>query len=191
MCTYVSDMDRNGMLHYIGTNQGRSLWSNPSIKGQVTVMASSCAHGEVHELVGRTIANFRTRDEEGSWIVVDLGEHRRARISHYTIMSRQFKSHYLKNWLVEVSVNGSEWDALSTHCEEDSLAGGLGKLHTWEVGVQASAADVTSAADADRVQSLPGEYVRFVRIRQVGTNSSGSHNLMLSCIELYGLLCTF
>eukprot|EP00656_Telonema_subtile_P031483 TRINITY_DN3444_c0_g1_i1.p1 TRINITY_DN3444_c0_g1~~TRINITY_DN3444_c0_g1_i1.p1 ORF type:complete len:303 (-),score=48.37 TRINITY_DN3444_c0_g1_i1:244-1152(-) len=191
MCSFVSDMDRNGMLHYIGTNQGRALWNNPSINGQVTVMASSCAHGEVHDLVGRTIANFRTRDEQGSWIIIDLGERRRARVSHYTIMSRQFKSHYLKHWVLEASVQGAEWVALSTHCDEDSLAGGLGKFHTWEIGVQANLADVTSAADADSVDDLPSEFVRFLRLRQLGSNSSGSHNLMLSCVEIYGLLCTF
>ena len=51
MCTYVSDMDRNGMLHYVGTNHGRSLWSNPSSKGYMTVLASSCAHGETQDIV--------------------------------------------------------------------------------------------------------------------------------------------
>ena len=97
------------------------------------------------------IANFRTRDEDGSWVIVDLGERRRARISHYTIMSRQFKSHYLRHWILETSVDGAAWTPLSTHSDEDTLAGGLGKLHTWEIGSQANASDMTSAADAETV----------------------------------------
>ena len=73
-------------------------------------------------------------------------------MSHYTIMSRQFKSHYLRDWLLEGSVSGADWQSLCTHSDDDSLAGGLGKTHTWEIGDMNDAADMNSAADAETVR---------------------------------------
>jgi len=187
ICNYVSDFDRNGILYYVGSNFGNSVWSNPSAKGRVCVLASSCGHGEPHDLVGRTIANFRTKDEEGAWSIVDFGEKRRAHVTHYTLMARQFKSHYPRAWVLEGSVDGSKWLPMSTHEEDDALAGGGGTTKTW-ILPNTDSADATGAMRAAGVNQLPESFVRFVRLRQTGPNSSGSFNLMLSCMEFYGLL---
>jgi len=190
ICNYVSDFDRNGILYYVGSNYGNSVWTNPSAKGRVCVLASSCGHGEPHDLVGRTVANFRTKDEEGAWVIVDFGERRRAQLTHYSLMARQFKSHYPRGWVLEGSVDGSQWIGMIAHEEEDAMAGGGGTTFTWRLADTMDANDATSAMQAASCADLPAKFVRFVRVRQTAPNSSGSYNLMLSCMEFYGLLYT-
>ena len=50
---YDHDLDENGLLYYIGTNNLTRIWQNPHASGKLRAFASSIGSGSVEDIVGR------------------------------------------------------------------------------------------------------------------------------------------
>jgi len=187
---YQYDFDDNGALYYLGSHGKRKVWQNPHIIGEVQGFASSVGFGKLEDLLGRTATNLRSCNEENSFFGVDLGQGRTVLPTCYTLRNRNSSSHVLMNWQLEASNDKSRWMVLDRrvhltgdpdqdlHMEADRAAlKKKGSTSTWGVDNE-----VFKKLDAN----TGANGFRYFRIVQVGRNSSGSDNLTLSGLELYG-----
>jgi len=102
-------------------------------------------------------------------MAVDLKRHLAP--SHYCLRSGMYDGiHKLRNWRVEGSKDGASWTCLREHVNDSSLADTPFSVAAWPIDNAAAA------------------HFRHFRIRQTGLNSSGSHHLMCTGIEVYGRL---
>eukprot|EP00743_Colponemidia_sp_Colp-15_P011212 GILK01012475.1.p1 GENE.GILK01012475.1~~GILK01012475.1.p1 ORF type:complete len:714 (+),score=102.50 GILK01012475.1:44-2143(+) len=177
---YRHDFDENGVFFYLGTSgRTQGQWHNPHELGQVVVHASSLGAGQLDDFVGRDVTNCRTRNEPGSWFAVDLGEGRLLQPSRYTLRNRFAGSHVLVSWELHGSADGHHWVTIDRH-ERDSTLRMPGTSATWDVQMEPPIADAIFPNDDHETA------FRFFRLLQIGKNSSGSDNLVISGCELYG-----
>lgn len=172
---YSHDFDENGLLYFIGCN-GRtcSEWVNPAQYGLVVVTSSdgrNLPYGRVEDILSRdrSALNCHTNDDKRSWFSIDLGVF--IVPTSYTLRhARGYGRSALRNWLYQMSKDGSIWTTLYTHCDDNSL-NDPGNTSTWTLQVP-----------SDETQGW-----RYVRIQQNGKNASGqTHYLSLSGFEIYG-----
>jgi len=194
--TYGSDFDENGAFYYLGTYGGQSQWQNPHEIGQVQAFFSSLGKGAVADLVGRDCVNCRTLNEPNSFMGVDLGVNRYLIPTCYTIRNRNSNHHVLLNWIFEASVDMKEWYCLDTrvHFTEDPAFNNM--LETTREDLKQKGYMSTWGIDENQIEkvkkSIEGGNERFFgfryfRITQTSKNSSGSYNLALSGLEVYGV----
>lgn len=188
---YSFDFDENGVFYYLGTEGGRKIWQNPHTISQIQAFASSIGFGSVHDLVGRKCVNLRTLNEPFSFFGVDLGEGRKLLPTCYTIMNRNSSTHVLMNWHFEGSNDKLNWTILDRRVYlPDQLDSGSGQQdylddEIVEALCQKQATN-TWGVDQNIYNDIDDEGFRFFRIIQISPNSSGSDNLALSCLEIYG-----
>lgn len=168
---YQRDFDANGILYYIGTNNGRGPWKNPGESGAVSVTASSLATNPpslpAHHAVGLDVIRCCTLPKPDQWFIFDL-RGRRVRPTHYSL--RHYSSwdiEALRNWRFEGSVDGESWELIREHVNDSALAR-RGDAHTWAVTCETA-------------------YTQF-RILQTGANSNDHYYLCISGFEIYGAL---
>jgi|TARA_B110001450_G_C17361147_1_gene375583 hypothetical protein len=148
--------------------------------------SSSIGSGRPEDLVGRQVVNCRTGNEPFSYFGVDLGEQRQLLPTCYSIRNRNSPTHVLLNWHFEGSNDKVNWTVLDRRLylsgnpaddaafeEEKKLLCQKGAVSTWGV-------------DTDIYREIGFDGFRYFRVIQVGKNSSGSDNLALSGLELYG-----
>ncbi len=89
------------------------------------------------------------------------------------------------NWQFEGSLDKENWDVLDrrVYLTDDPVANA--EMETIRTALKKKGATSTWAIDSERIKTVKGGY-RFFRILQIGKNSSGSDNLSLSGIEIYG-----
>ena len=75
---------------------------------------------------------------------------------------------HLLSWVIEVSEDGSEWEAIDERKAQELNGQYVVKTY-----------DYTEQSD---------HFVRFVRLKQTGRNSGNTTNLRLSQIEFFGKL---
>jgi BTB/POZ domain/BTB And C-terminal Kelch len=177
---YKYDFDDNGLLYYLGTQGKATKWQNPHKLNEVRVFCSSAEFGKIEDFVGRSGNSLRTANEEGSYIGIDIGLDRLFSPDCYTLRASNNISHVCLNWVLEASVNRAKWKVIdkrvhytgnyeydsSVETERNALIKRSG-TSTWAVG--------------EKSQGF-----RYFRIRMINKNLSGSFNLALSCIEMYG-----
>ena len=147
---------------------------------------SSVGSGRAEDCVGRSVVNCRTGNEPFSYFGVDLGEGRQLLPTCYSIRNRDYTTHVLLNWHFEGSNDRVNWTVLDRRLymtgnpaedvnfdEEKKMLCQKGATSTWGV-------------DTDIYREIGFDGFRYFRIIQVGKNSSGSDNLALSGLELYG-----
>lgn len=188
---YQYDFDDNGAFFFLGSLGKTRPWENPHLINQIKVFASSVGAGRLEDLVGRSVTMLRTDDEPNSYFGVDLGPGRLFLPNAYTIRNRNSTSHVMLNWQFEASVDRSVWKVLDRRMhftkdpeidipmeKEREALKQKGATSTWGV-----------SQDMWRVKEggeEPG--FRYFRVVQVDKNSSGSFNLGLSGLEMYGLI---
>lgn len=167
------DFDENGILYFIGTNGKTTEWVNPAQYGLVTVTSSEgkqLPYGKLEDILSRdSISNCHTKDNKKAWFAVDLGLF--IVPTAYTMRhARGYGRSALRNWMFQMSKDGTNWVTLLTHNDDKSLAE-PGSTCTWKVD-----------CSADETQGY-----RHIRIQQNGRNASGqTHYLSLSGLEIYG-----
>lgn len=175
---YHSDFDQNGTLYFLATSGRRQAWRNPAGSSQVTVLKSGVGFGNADDLLGKTAVNLRTANIELSYFGVDLtngadGVDRGLVLSGYCLRNRASSSHSLITWVLQATNNDpqdeSAWVTLDNQTNCPVLKGKPG---------------VTGFFPVDSSGGPVG--YRAFRVLQTGKNSSGSFNLGLSGIELYG-----
>ena len=154
----------NGIVQHLRDECG----GNPHEKGVISITASGNTRNQCHRLVDYGWNDFwYTNDQPNSWVQFDF-KSRRVCLSHYSLKSDGNSHHHLLSWALEVSDDGSTWEAVDERNTQDLNGNYIVK--TYECSKR-----------SDR-------FVRFVRLRQTGKNSNNGDNLLLSEIEFFGNL---
>ena len=194
--SYKYDFDDNGAFYYLGSYGKQGPWANPHENGQVQAFFSSLGKGIVADVVGRECVNCRTLNEPNSFMGVDLGVNRYLIPTCYSIRNRNSNHHVLLNWTLEASTDLKEWYRIDkrVHFTEDSSFNESvaqtreelkmkGFTSTW--GVDENQIDKIKKSLDSHDRRFIG--FRYFKITQINKNSSGSFNLALSGLELYGV----
>ena len=114
---------------------------------------------------------FCSEDEPDSFLCYDFRPERRVAPTSYSIQSsgQQTGCHHPKSWVFEVSNDAVSWKVIDTRNNVDDLN---------DFRVTRNFA----------ITSPDHESYRFVRLRQTGTTWRGTNNLVLSALELFGML---
>ena len=155
----------NGIVQHLRGECG----GNPHEKGVISITASSNNHRhQCHQLVDYGWNSYwGTNSAPNSWVQFDF-KSRRVCLSHYSLKSDGNSSHHLLSWVLEVSDDGSTWEAVDERNTQD--LNGAYVVKTYECSKRSN------------------RFVRFVRLRQTGKNSYNYDHLMLSEIEFFGKL---
>ena len=169
---YQSDFDSNGCMTYLGTQGRRVPWINPAESGQVSARASEIAVSPpsmaASAICGREVVRCCTVGKQDMWFMVDLKD-KLLMPTHYSLRHYStYDTEALRNWKLEGSVNGVQWDLLRMHVNDKALTL-KGATATWPL------------------QST-GRAYRMFRITQTGHNSNSNYYMCCSGMELYGLL---
>ena len=161
-----------GIIYHLTKESGGNVCDNGTFK-----VTSSSEYGDLYKpKYAVEFDNFKKLDnhyffnsqhnDKNSWLKYDFVK-RKVSPTGYSIRTRGcYDTHHPRNWVIEGSNNDSDWTILDTIQNETSLTG-LG---------------VTCYFD---IKKRNGSY-RFLRITQTGTNSSGTHGLLLSALEFFG-----
>jgi len=166
------DFDTNGFLYWLGTEKGTKPYHNPA-SSVISVTRSSVgdysesSSGYPEMAAGRDAQQCYTHNSMNSWFCFNC-EPYKIRPNCYTLRHWSKESYAVRQWVLEGSVNGVEWEELVVHCNDAKLEK-VGSTASWGVP------DV-------------GKFFSWFRVRQTGLNSAGNHYLMLSGFELYGVL---
>jgi hypothetical protein len=162
-----------GIIHYLNGRYG----GNVHERGVVHVTASSeCARiaPDGHDRSSKNVVDFEShtdycsQDSPNQWICLQFNLHH-VTITHYSIRSfghATFQAHP-KSWVLEGSNDGKNWIELDRRTNDAQLNGQL-----MVVGY-----DVTNSA-----------LCCFIRLRQIDKNHDGTDFLVLSALELFGLI---
>jgi len=167
----VGDFDEGGALYWLGTSGKTHMWRNPMSLGHVLALASGVGFGKLEDAVGRKVVNLRSNNAEGSYFGVDLLGERRLILQGYCLRNRDSTSHALTSWACQGSEDGSTWVTIDEQRNQSSL--------------RRASATAYFQVRSDTFFEASRPY-RCFRILQLGPNSSGSNNLVLSGLELYG-----
>jgi hypothetical protein len=92
----------------------------------------------------------------------------RLQVNHYSLRSRNdYDHHHPQTWTVEGSMDGSGWFELDCQMNRSELLG-LNKSATFSTSVK--------------------QFVRMIRLRQTGKESSGYDCLTVSAFEVFGTI---
>lgn len=173
----VIEFDQNkpnsncGIINFLTNKSGGNVCENKTV-----IVTSSSLDNEVFDVKYAVDVQckydsyFCSCDIGDSWLKYDFVK-RKVFPTHYTIKSRpEFDFDHPMNWVIEGSNTDidSDWAILDLRKNIQSLVG-LNKICSFEI------------------KSNKKDY-RFLRIRQIGPNSSGSNFLVFSTLEYYGIL---
>eukprot|EP01006_Ploeotia_vitrea_P021131 TRINITY_DN53479_c0_g2_i1.p1 TRINITY_DN53479_c0_g2~~TRINITY_DN53479_c0_g2_i1.p1 ORF type:complete len:490 (+),score=28.64 TRINITY_DN53479_c0_g2_i1:98-1471(+) len=167
-CIYESDLDTNGFFYWLNTSVLRSPGKQLKPSEHLEVSASQVRYGRVMSVVDRNFDNGFTRDLKNSWICIKL-KHYAIQPTHYTYCTSKAEFEWaLRNWELQASTDGENWDAISTHKDDLSLSNKQPSACTWRVHCKQP-------------------YTSF-RIFQTGPNAGFNNRLVFGNIELYGMV---
>lgn len=174
---YVSDFDENGVLYWIGTNNGKEPHRNPSESGRVTLTIShEKMHSEsmsMHSIISRKPTNaLYWGGTAPIWFCVDLGSDRHLMVDAYTLRhGYQHANSFLQNWCFQGSHDGEDWATLHEGGDPPFFKGFDSRTFKISDGI---------------------EHFRYFRVLQKGNYSMGAGKqggnpfMCLAGFELYG-----
>jgi len=121
--TFDHSFDQNGVLYWLGTNQGTERYVNPHLRGEVVADCSDLWGGRSTAALARIVQNqpsFQsktvTSGRANSWFAVDLGQGRAMVVDHYCIRHGfGDPGAAIRNWRLEGSHDGLGWVVLRRH----------------------------------------------------------------------------
>lgn len=166
--------DENGLLYAIGTKSYTRKYRNPHESGEVvSLFSSNFGYGGAEQFVQHTHAGpvySGTKQEDGAWMALDLGEPRRFCPNYYCLRSdRHSGAHKLRNWELQGSVDGIKWCTIKQHVADESLGEKPMSVASWNI-------------------DAAGIFLRHFRIQSTGVQSSNVKSIVCTGIELYGEL---
>ena len=164
---FEDSADTRGILYWLGTNGGTTEWCNPGERELVTVSRSSYGHGKAMDVADRKASWCSTSNKPNQWWKIDFGDKTAVNVAAYSLRHGWSGSAgALRNWSLEGSNDNKRWGTLIQH-RNDATLNGKYAFATWKV----------DAGEA---------YYRYLRVRQTGKNSAGTHALRLCGMEVYG-----
>eukprot|EP00947_MAST-08B_sp_MAST-8B-sp1_P005190 g5190.t1 len=157
-----------GIIHWIGTNEGTEPWSNPAEVGQMVVTRSSDYKwgGKASDAVGDRGRRCCTEDLRGQFYCFDLMEYEACPNRYGLRHGHDQPRDSLRHWRLDASNDGVKWRCLREHSDEMALHGAYASA-SWNLHPQAG-------------------FFRFFRVVQTGPCSNGCDNMFLSGFELWG-----
>ena len=141
---------------------------NPHDKGLISITASSHDRNQCHQVVDYGWSDWwESKNSANSFVQFDF-KSKRVCLSHYSLKSDGDGGYHLLSWVLEVSNDGSTWEAVDERNTQD--LNGKYIVKTYECSKRSDS------------------FARYVRLRQTGKNSSSSDRLELSEIEFFGKL---
>jgi hypothetical protein len=183
----MADFDENGVMYFLATMGRKASWKNPMGLSQVEVIKSEVGFGRSEDFVGRTVVNLRTGNNNGSFFGIDLLKDRLFVVEGYCLRGRNATSHALLNWKLQgrrVDDSGGFSSGAGEWVDIDEQTGVTVFRQT--AGATAYFTCNLPLNTANDENGLPKNSFRQFRVLQVGKNSSGTFNLGLSGIEIYG-----
>jgi len=167
---YQSDLDKNGIVYYIGTSGGSQYWKNPGLTGLIRVYASSLMHDSAPAtaVLGKEAVRCVTKPEKNSWFVIDFARKMICPTAYTLRHYSTWDTEALRTWQFSASVDGLKWDIIKKHRNDTSL-NMKGAAYTW------------------RIDNCQEYYCKF-KILQTDFNSNRHYYLALSGFEIYGTL---
>eukprot|EP01083_Nonionella_stella_P076028 206979_1 len=169
---YESDFDTNGIIYFLGSDNGKNEWQNPAGKGVIKIESTALADDSEpkNHFIGREAVRCLTiGKEKNEWFSVDF---KRVKIkpTHYTL--RQYVSYDsagLRTWEFQGRKNErTEWITIKNHINDKSLAH-KGASHTWKL-------------------DECNEFYSVFRIQMTGKNGNSNWGICCSGFEIYGHL---
>ena len=182
--SYQSDMDKEGLLYFLGTRGHSQPYTNPALIDlvRVTCIGTMKDSVPIQAVTGRELVRCVTLADKEAWIQLELvGVWLRP--SHY--MLRHYSSwdtECVRSWKLRASIDGRHWIDLMEHNNDESI-NGIGAAHTWPIPLEG----VPSIA---AVSPLLQHCYRYFQLRLTGPNSNNHVYLACSGIELYGAMWT-
>jgi len=167
-----------GILEWIGSREGTSVWENPFSVGLVDIKSSTPDnYRELNrdegysEFVKNNVIgkSFGSTNDPNQWIYVDLKNYLVIPSSYRLCNTRIGKDCHPRNWTLDASKNGQSWKVLSEH-KGDGTLNDKCKIGTWNI-------------DDDSKEKY-----RYFRIRQFGYSSGTYNHLSCCCFEIYGIV---
>ena len=163
-------MDTNGILYAIGSQGDLRPWQNPAKLKLVLMTRSTDMFGHANMMAGREPVHSSSLEQARQWVMIDFGPLRKVVPSQYTLMGNgESNEDQIRSWWLQASKDGKVWRLLSEHEKDESIKM-KGGTATWPC------------------QNMNKDWYRFFRIIQTDRNASHHHTLVLSAIEIYGLL---
>jgi hypothetical protein len=166
-CVFESSAPLSGIISYLTTKHG----GNVSDRNVVTITASSTYGGFAKNAADLSADScWYSNNEDNSWLRYDFKD-MRIKPTHYSVRSRcngALNDNYPKNWVVEISNDGSTWTTIDERRNNSDLKGG-NLTRTFTVS--------------------PCDYCRFIQIKQQGPTwfSGGIHYyFIISLFEIFG-----
>ena len=156
----------NGIFSYLtSTNENNNI--NDS--GIIEITSSSSTIGELSNIVDSNHESYSyTQNEPESWIMFDLKNYYVVANS-YAIKSEPNPENYdhMKSWIVEGSLDLNEWVQLDRRENDGSLnhSGAIGEFSIQQPSL-----------------------VRYIRVKEIGTNWADRNYLSMANFELFGEL---
>jgi hypothetical protein len=176
---YVSDFDQNGLLYWLGRNEGKlANYKNPAILGKVNVQTSHAmfeAKMLSENIVGRADVSTFWGGSVPQWFSLDLGRYE-IYVTHYTMKhGYHLANSYLQNFQLQGSKDGITWATL--HEQTNPCFHRQFDVTTFRI-------------------SEGKDYFRYFRVVQngfyaMGNGQTGGPFMCLSGFELYGEMRSF
>jgi len=113
--------DNTGIVYWIGTNEGTSGYVNPADR-LVGVRMSTSAGSSIPSIFDRNYTGSPIENSYGGdsapWVEIDFRSYK-VRPTSYFLAQEQ--DHYLRNWRIEGSDDGSSWTTLRDHNNDATL----------------------------------------------------------------------
>jgi len=166
------NLDENGIMYYLGTQQGTATFTNPADLGTVRVTSSSTdpTSADLSALLARQPCRVMTRSgSSNGWFQFDFqGYH--VIPTRYTLRQADGRNDQPRSWKLQGSTDGKNWVQLANIRDHNLNAPNC--VYTYSI------------------PSSPQTNQRFtsIRITISNPNNSGVHQLVLGGFELYGKL---
>lgn len=167
--TYDCDFDANGLIYLLGTDYNTKEFYPPIDK--IIIKTYGLRKGRAINFIDRNNVNTFTYSHPKAYIRLDLGQNVILKLSSYTLKHGFTSNHdSLRNWKLNASNDGSNWDCLIEHVNDENLNGEFA-THTWHI-------------ENDT-------YYRYFSINITGYTSGGNgtgnnYYITICGIELYG-----
>ncbi len=119
---YWSDFDKNGLLWWLGTNEGNSdTWANPHVSGIIEITTSHAMYSpamKIEDIIGREAgASCYWGSSSPQYFIVDLKD-KKLRINYFTLRhGYQAANSYIQNWTFSCSNDKVHWVVLHESME--------------------------------------------------------------------------
>jgi hypothetical protein len=167
VCPFCPPSTLDGIISYLTKRFGGHVID----RGIISITASSICNPQSHPL--HQVADFEnqcqfyTKNEANSWICYDFKD-MRIKLTHYSIRSCcTSNAWHLRFWALEGSNDGVKWIGIDNRKNDTSL-NRAGAISTFLI-----------------LEEFQQEF-RMIRLRQIGKNSHGGDNVVVTAIEFFG-----